>query len=112
LQNFALAIAEKVIRSSISELDQTIVATVSEALQRAVKSDAFTIFVNPDDYDVINEKSAEIVAGINGLTNVIIKTDPAIEKGGAKIESDNCIIDATIPSQFELIRDEILKSQN
>lgn len=109
LQNFALAIAEKVIRISISELDQTIVSTVSEALQRAVKSDAFTIFVHPEDYEVINGKSAEIVAGINGLTNVIIKTDPGIEKGGAKIESDNCIIDATITSQFELIREEILK---
>ncbi len=110
LQNFALAIAEKIIRTSVSELDQTIVKTVGEALQRAVKSDAFTIFVNPEDYEIINEKSSEIVAGINGLNNIIIKTDPTREKGGAKIESDNCIIDATIASQFELIREEISRT--
>ncbi|TKB10294.1 FliH/SctL family protein [Desulforhopalus sp. IMCC35007] len=110
LENFAILIAEKIIRLSIREQDKTIVATIEEALQRAVKSDEFTIYINPDDHKIITEKSTELISGISGLSNIVIKTDPAIEKGGAKIESENCIIDATVSSQFDAIREEIARN--
>jgi flagellar assembly protein FliH len=109
LENFAILIAEKIIRISIREQDKTIVATIEEALQRAVKSDEFNIFINPHDHKIITEKSTDLISGVSGLSKIVIKTDPAIEKGGAKIESENCIIDATIASQFEAIREEIAR---
>ena len=112
LIDFAVLIAEKIIRTSLKEQDQSITATIQEALSRAVKSDEFSIFLHPDDYQVISDKSANIIAGVSGLSNIVIKTDPTIEKGGAKIESENCIIDATVASQFETIRDEINKTKN
>lgn len=112
LTEFALVIAEKIIRSSLKDQDHSIVATIQEALSRAVKSDEFTIFIHPDDYQIIVDKSADFIAGISGLTNIVIKTDPTIEQGGAKIESENCIIDATVASQFETIRDEICKTND
>ena len=111
LTDFAILIAEKIIRISIKEQDQTIIATIQEALSRAVKSDEFTIFINPDDYQIISDKSADLIAGVSGLSNIVIKTDLSIERGGAKIESENCIIDATVASQFETIRDEIRKTK-
>jgi flagellar assembly protein FliH len=110
LENFAILIAEKIIRLSIREQDTTIVATIEEALQRAVKSDEFTIYINPDDHKIITEKSTDLIGGVSGLSNIVIKTDPAIEKGGAKIESENCIIDATVSSQFDAIREEIARN--
>lgn len=112
LTEFAVLIAEKIIRISLREQDQSIIATIQEALSRAVKSDEFTIFINPDDYQIITDKSADLIAGVSGLSNIVIKTDPTIEQGGAKIESENCIIDATVASQFETIRDEILKAKD
>ena len=111
LTEFALLIAEKIIRISLKEQDQSIIATIQEALSRAVKSDEFTIFINPDDYQTIADKSADLIASVSGLNNIVIKTDPKIEQGGAKIESENCIIDATVTSQFEIIREEIIKSK-
>ena len=107
LQEFALTIAERIIRSSLHEQKETIIATIEEALQRAVKSDEFYIYINPDDYAAVIEKSDEFIAGVSGLNNVVIKKDPTIESGGAKIESENCTIDATVASQFEMIRDSI-----
>ncbi|MFT5698036.1 MAG: flagellar assembly protein FliH [Desulforhopalus sp.] len=106
-KEFALLIAEKIIRISLKEQDQTIIATIEEALQKAVKSDEFTVFIHPDDYQVVSDKSADLISGISGLNNIVIKTDPTLERGGAKIESENCIIDATVSSQFEAIRDEL-----
>lgn len=109
LTEFVLLIAEKIIRTSLKDQDHSIIATIKEALSRAVKSDEFTIFIHPDDYQTISDKSADLIASVSGLSNIVIKTDPTIEQGGAKIESENCIIDATVASQFETIRDEICK---
>ena len=110
LQEFALSIAERILRLSIREQDSTIIATIEEALQRSVKSDEFTIYIHPEDHDTVTKNSAEIIAGLSGLNKIVIKKDITVERGGAKIESDNCTIDATIASQFDVIREEIKKN--
>ena len=109
LREFALAIAERILRLSIAEQDHTIIATIEEALQRAVKSDAFTVYVHPDDFAIVNKKANELISGVSGLNNVMIKQDITISRGGSKIESDNCTIDATVATQFQAIREEVLK---
>ncbi len=109
LQEFALAIAERIIRTSLRDNDTTIIATIDEALQRAVKSDEFYIFIHPDDYETVEKKSNDLISGLSGLSNIVIKKDITVEKGGAKIESDNCTIDATIAGQFDVILNEIKK---
>ncbi len=111
LLEFALAITDRILRFSVANQDKTIVATIEEALQRAIRSEEFTIYLHPEDMDIVRQKSGDIVAGISGLDNILLKSDPAIERGGARLESDNCTIDATIASQFETIRDEILKAR-
>ncbi|BHH83369.1 FliH/SctL family protein [Desulforhopalus sp. 52FAK] len=111
LLEFTLLLAEKILRISLKEQDQTIVATIEEALLRAVKSDEFTVFINPADYEKVQSKSDDFIAGVSGLNNIVIKADPTVEEGGAKIESENCIIDATIFSQLETIREELLKKK-
>lgn len=110
LQNFALAIAEKILRISVLEQDNTIIATIEEALRRAVKSDEFTVYVHPEDYQSVADHSPEFIAGLTGLNKIVVKKDISVERGGAKIESENCTIDATIPSQFAVIREEVKKN--
>lgn len=107
LQDFAIAIAERIIRTSVEKQDHTIIATIEEALHRAVRSEEFTIFINPDDYAIVEAKSPDLIVEISGLSNVVIKQDITIERGGAKIESENCTIDASIASQFDAIHKEV-----
>ena len=109
LQEFALVVAEKILRISLREQDQTLIATIEEALSKAVKSDEFTVYVNPDDYDFAVANAPSIVTGISGLNHLVIKKDTSVERGGAKLESDNCTIDATVASQLEIIREEVKK---
>ena len=104
---FAMAIAERIVRISVREQDRTIIATIDEALQQAVKSDEFTIYLHPKDYETVSTKTEELIAGLSGLNNIVIKQDNTIEQGGAKIESDNCTIDGTIATQFDVIREEL-----
>ncbi len=110
MQNLVFKIAEKIIRFSVTEQNETINKTVEEAIRKAVKSDEFVIQVNPGDFEVINDKSAELVNSLSGLENIVFKADPSIERGGCKIESDNCTVDATIDNQLELIKGKIRKN--
>lgn len=107
MQDLVLTIAEKVIRHSITAQDDTIVATVEDAMRQTIKSDEFYVSVNQQDYDIILEKSSDLVAQVSGLDNIVIKIDNAIEPGGCKIESDFCTVDATIASQLQIITDQV-----
>ncbi|THB72574.1 MAG: hypothetical protein D6B25_16590 [Desulfobulbaceae bacterium] len=109
LIELVVILAEKIIRHSVSNQNDTIIKTIEEALSRAVKSSDFYIFVNPSDLETVKSKSAEFIAGLNGLENITIKSDPSVEQGGCKIESENCTVDATIVSQLEIIKEEIDK---
>jgi flagellar assembly protein FliH len=107
LLEFSLTVAEKILRFSVREQDLTIISTIEEALRRAVKSDEFTIHIHPNDYDTLIAKTEEIIAGVSGLNSIVVRKDSSVERGGARIESDNCTIDATIAGQFEVIREEL-----
>lgn len=109
LIEFALVIAERIVRGSVRDQDETIVAAIEEALQRAIKSEEFSIHLHPEDYQTVFSKRGELTAGVSGLKNIVIKQDSQIERGGARIESDNCIIDCTIGCQFDVIREELKK---
>lgn len=107
MQNLVLQIAEKILRQSVASQQQTIIKTVEDAVQQTVKSDDFVISVNPEDLATIKSHSAEIAETINGLENIVIKSDSSIEQGGCLIESSNCTVDATLLSQLEIIGDAI-----
>ncbi len=103
MQNLVLVIAEKIIRHSVTEQDRTIIDTVREAIQQAVKTDEFVIQVHPDDLATINTKSKEFIESVNGLENIIVRADSSIERGGCKIDSSTSTVDATIANQLQMI---------
>lgn len=107
MQNLVMRIAEKILRQSVASQQQTIIQTVEEAVRHTVKSDDFVISVNPEDLATIKSHGAEIAETINGLENIVIKSDPSIDQGGCLIESSNCTVDATLLSQLEIIGDAI-----
>jgi len=102
-----LTLAEKIIRRSVTEQDETIIATLEDSIKQAVKSSEFYVYLHPDDMLTIEEKSQDFISGINGLENLVLKTDKTIERGGCRIESDNCTVDATISSQLEILKKQM-----
>lgn len=111
MRELVLAIAEKIIRHSVAEQSDTITATIIEAIHLAVKSDEFQIQLNPDDLACVEGKKKEIIAQISGLDNIVLKPDATLERGGCKIESTSCTIDASMASQLKVIRNSIMASE-
>jgi flagellar assembly protein FliH len=103
-----LSIARQVIHTEISVNREVILATVSKALNSAVRSDSYQIKVNPDELELVNEKKPFFLASINGLKNIVFEADPLIERGGCLVESELGEVDATIEGQLDEIRRTLL----
>lgn len=106
-----MQIAEKIIRHSIEEQSDTILATIKDAIHLAVKSDEFQIRVNPNDLAILKDKKKEILEEISSLDNIVLKADSTVERGGCLLESVSCTVDATISSQLQVI-EEALQSDD
>ena len=106
-----IALSEKIIRHSVTEQNQTIIDTVESAIHQAVKSSEFYIYIHPDDLSIIQDRSQAFISGLNGLDNIVVKADGSVERGGCRVESDNCTVDATISSQFKVLQEGILKKK-
>lgn len=112
MKELVIAISEKIIRHSVSEQNDTIIATIKDAINLAVKSDEFEIQVNPDDLAVVEQFKQEILDSISGLDNIVIQPDPDLERGGCKLESSSCTVDASMTSQIKVIHDSIMVAEN
>lgn len=107
MHTLVMEIAEKIIRHSIEEQSETILATIKDAIHLAVKSDEFQIRVNPKDLEILKGKKKEIIDEISSLDNIVLKADSTIGRGGCLLESVNCSVDATIGSQLQLIKETL-----
>ena len=108
MKELVMDISEKIIRHSVAEQEDTIVATIKEAIQLAVKSDEIQIQINPDDLKCIEKKKQEIIDSISGLDNIVLNSDATVERGGCKLESTCCTVDATLTNQIKVIRDNVM----
>lgn len=107
-----MAISRKVIQCETSMRDDIIQTVVKQALQAAIKSDEFSIKVNPEDFALVNEKKPLFLTSISGLNNITFEADPEISRGGCLIESDVGQVDATIETKLDEIHQQLLTSIN
>jgi flagellar assembly protein FliH len=112
MKELVLAISEKIIRHSVTEQNETIVATIKDAIRLAVKSDEFQIQINPADLAAVKTKKQEIIETVSGLNNIALMADPNIERGGCKLESTCCTIDATMIGQIQVIHDSVMATDS
>ncbi len=110
MKELVLAISERIIRHSVQEQGETIIAIIKDAIHLAVKSDEFQIMINPEDLEIVKSQKDDIINSISGLDSIVLKPDPNIERGGCKLESICCTVDADMASQIKVIHDAILAS--
>lgn len=111
MKQLVMDISEKIIRHSVKEQEETIVATIKDAIKLAVKSDVFQILVNTEDLKCLEKKRIDIIESISGLDNIVFQPDPSVERGGCKLESSCCTVDATLASQIKIIKDNVMATE-
>jgi flagellar assembly protein FliH len=99
-----LSIAKQVIHREVSLDKDIVLSTIDRALRSAVRCDSYHLRVNPEDMALVTERKPLFEASINGLRNLTLEADPAIEPGGCRLESEMGEVDATTDGQLKEIR--------
>lgn len=106
----AVEISRKVLRKEIDENDEFILGQVREALRRVLGVSKVRLRINPDDERVIREHKPELLQMADSIRELVIETDPSIERGGCILESELGNVDARISTQFGLIETKLIEN--
>jgi len=101
LAALSVVIAARILGQEITASPDTITELTRTALKEVASVDKVRIRVHPFDAKLLADKKPLLLAANPSLRGVEIVDDPNIE-GGAKIESEAGLIDATIRTQLEM----------
>jgi len=103
--NLVIALSRKIIGREVATGRDVIADTLRKAIELAMKNDAYDIWLNPDDLAVVEKMVPDLIASVQQLNHISLKTDPEIHRGGCRLDSDICTVDATIEAQLETARE-------
>ena len=110
LVNLIILLCEKILAEELRTPRNVIAATLQAALEQAIKSDEYYVTLHPDDLAVAEAKAPELITNIRGLERIVFKTDDTVTRGGCRLESAVCTVEATIETQLASLR-EMLTEQ-
>jgi flagellar assembly protein FliH len=111
----ALEIAEKMVGKALAEDPAIIVSVLERAKQQVLEAKQIRIRLHPDDFKFISEIRPEVIkmGQAEGRLIEVLPTEE-ISRGGCRLETEIGVVDATMPTQIEEIRRQLLDdgSQN
>lgn len=106
IMEISVEIARKIVKKEIEQNPQTVLNTIEDVLKTLPKDEAkLVIKVNPQQLAITREGVPQIISqtGLEIRINVI--SDDTIEVGGCVLLTSNGIVDATIQTQLEIIKE-------
>lgn len=102
----SIDIARKIVKKEIEQDPQIVLDSILEVLKTISRDETKVIIrVNPSQVTLTKENIPEIISsiGLDIKTNVI--GDDTISTGGCIIQTNNGIVDATVETQLEIIKE-------
>lgn len=104
--DIAVEIAEKVIKKEIAQDKTILLKTINDLLHQISKDETkIRIRVNPKDVHTAKENLPEILSNSQLDAKIMIVTDENVDESSVIIETGNGIIDASIKTQLEIIKE-------
>lgn len=109
LIEFAVSIAETIIRRNIEADPELVEAAVGEAMSYVINSEQVVLKVSAEDFRTINEKYDHWFGHAGNVKEFRIEIDKRLVPGDCAIETESGLIDATLKSRLEALTEELLK---
>lgn len=106
--DLSLDIAEKILRLELDRNDQAFCALVANGLEKIRTRGEVTLRVSPHEYEVVRQAKDVILAHAKGVKELDIVMDRFVEKGSCVIESANGMVDASLQTQLDKVKDSFL----
>lgn len=99
-------IARKIINKEIEQDPMIVLNLITQVLDGISSEEPkITIVVNPTQEELVREKVPEIEKSLNMQAKTNIITDDTIDIGGCIVQTSNGIVDATINTQLEVLKE-------
>ncbi|MGE3316914.1 MAG: FliH/SctL family protein [Planctomycetaceae bacterium] len=102
------AVAEKLIRSELSNRPELAKGMLAAALELAVGSPQIRVRLNPVDHTSLGVGAEDVVRALAGCGQATLVVDETVTQGGCVIDTDHGQIDARIETQLERIVAELV----
>lgn len=103
----AAAMAARIARRELERVPEITVALVREALELAAGSQDVAVHLNPDDHLALGRQVEQLTARVARLGKVKIIADPAVSRGGCRVETHFGSIDQQFETQLARIEQEL-----
>lgn len=107
LLRLAGAIAVKLVRQAVIETPDIAVPLIRETLELAAKAPRVRIRLNPEDEKALRPVVTKILQELSPAAVGEVLPDPAITRGGCRVETDFGSIDQQFEKQVERIIEEL-----
>ncbi len=105
----AIEIAEKIIGRALEVNPQTVASVLERAKQEVAEAKQIRIWLNPADHKVLAETCPELIKiGCETGRTIEVVTSDDVGRGGCRLETEMGLVDATLPTQIEEIRRQLL----
>ncbi|MBY0588260.1 hypothetical protein K2X85_13870 [bacterium] len=102
------SVAERVTRRMVQADPDTITRTLREILLMLARAPKITITVHPTDRETLEMRPEAWRDLLPKSVELDWETDPQLTRGGCRVRTEHCAIDATVETQIEKLLREIL----
>lgn len=99
--------AKHILQHEVSGNSNIIIEQVKKAIAELDDEIIFKIFVNPDDYEILNEVKSELLSSPEAAEKIEILRDEKVEPGGCLLVTSSGIIDARMRTQLAMIKNKL-----
>lgn len=100
----AMEIAEKLMLNELEANPEAIVQVARKVIDRATERRGLKVRLNREDYEVLQERKKELMAGIVDLDEFTIVEDSTLGRGDCVVETSSGVIDARISARLNNVR--------
>ena len=101
-------IARKIIKKEVEQDPQIILDSIVEVMRTISKEESrITVKVNPLQADLVKTELPEYISSMGVDAKITVLADDTIEEGGCILNTNNGIVDASLDTQLDIIREAL-----
>jgi len=104
----AVAIAEKILYTTLERRPEVAIGMISEALRLAAGHSQLRVQLHPDDIAQLGAQAQDLVQSLSACAEAVIIPDATVGRGGCRIETRHGEIDAQVDTMLARITEELL----
>ena len=104
----SVEIAQKIIKREITQNPELILDSILDVMKHISKEESkITIKLNPSQADLVRSEIPEYISSLGVEAKITVIGDDSISEGGCILNTNNGIVDASIDTQIDIIKEAL-----